>query len=72
MEINKLRFAELFNQKRGTAKALINALLEIRGGCNNPNIDRNCKCENCVFNAHGNNCGKLFLSYWLDKLNEAQ
>jgi hypothetical protein len=72
MDVNKLRFAELLKKERHATKVLIEALLEIHGGCINPSGDDEDEddkhdCSHCVFE-NGHSCAKLFLDYWLSFL----
>jgi hypothetical protein len=69
IDFNKLRFYSLLKKEQFAAKVLIEALQEIHSGCENPNLDTDCDCKNCVF-SNGSDCGKLFLSCWHDELKK--
>jgi hypothetical protein len=69
MDVNKLRFDELFKLEQKAAKSLIEALVEIRGKCKNPAGNGKHDCANCIFEIR-QNCGKLILDDWLNILGE--
>jgi hypothetical protein len=75
MDTQKLLFNKIMSEATGkehyAASVFIEELLKLRGGCENPNLDEDCQCSECVF-SNGHNCGKLFLAYWLDEVERGK
>lgn len=71
MDTNKLFFDNLQKMERRAAKALVEALLEIEGGCKNPNADDEQMCDTCVFE-FGETCMKLLLDAWRGNIKETK